>query len=106
MATNIHLEKAGHLEAWLLKRPPQIAAIIAVRLGLRMLPFVVAEPAEGRYSAQQRREIISAFRYAAMGRLAAKHPSRALDAVCTVINSVSPARMLSSGAAIREASSS
>jgi hypothetical protein len=106
METNIHIEKSGNLEAWLRKQPPEVAAVIAVRLGLRVLPFVVDEPTEGRFSAQQRRQIISAFRYAAIGRLATKHPSRALDVVATAINSVAPSRMLTAGAAVGEASSS
>jgi hypothetical protein len=106
METKTHEQKVSQLnelKTWLRKRPPVVSAVIASRFGLRVLPFVVDEPTEGRFSARQLRQIISSFRYTAWGRLLAKRPSRALDAVDVALNSVAPRSGSAAKAAIFEA---
>jgi len=90
------------LKAWLLERHPVVSAVIASRFALRVLPFVV-EPTEGSFSARQVRQIISAFRHAALGRLYIKRPSVGLRVVGIALNSVTPKTGDSAGAAVFEA---
>ena len=90
------------LKAWLLERRPVVSAVIASRFALRVLPFV-AQSTEGVFSARQIRLIISAFRYAALGRLHIKRPSLGLRAVSIALNSVAPKTGHSAGAAVFEA---
>ena len=90
------------LKAWLLERHPVVSAVIASRFALRVLPFVV-EPTEGSFSARQVRQIISAFRHAALGRLYIKRPSVGLRVVGIALNSVMPKTGDSAGAAVFEA---
>lgn len=81
-----------------------VAAVIASRLGLRLVPFAIDTLPAGDLSAKERLQIVRAFRYAAIGYLATKHPSAALDQLTTIINSVAPSRTNFAGAAITEAS--
>jgi hypothetical protein len=103
MEPNINRAKSDELKEWFGTRPPAVAAVMASRIGLRVLPYVIDEPTEGRLSTKQRRLIISAFRYAAIGLLLIKRPSPALDMMGTTLNSIGPRTMLSAGAVIFEA---
>jgi hypothetical protein len=89
-----------NLQQWFAGRPPKVAAAIAVRLGLRALPFVVAQPTEAGYSATQRRDLIFAFRFASLGRLAVMHPSPGLEVVSTALNPLMSKTVSASAAAI------
>ena len=97
-------ERADAFQAWLETRPPQVSAVLAVRVGLRVLPFVVAEPVGGRFTPKAEREILSAFRYAALGRLSTKRSSESLNAFATLLNTIAYAQMTGATATIQEAS--
>ena len=90
--------------AWLRGQPSQVSAVLAMRIGFRVLPFVVPEPVESRFTTKESREILSSFRYAALGRLSTRRPSRSLNAVATLLNSIAYAKGTSATAAICEAS--
>lgn len=96
--------KKKELDTWLRTHPPQVAAVIAVRVGLRVLPFVVPETVGGALTMKERHRIVTAFRYLALARLSVAGPSYALYETCTVINSVAPKSGNAAEAAITEAS--
>jgi len=82
--------KKDELRAWFLKHPPQVAAVIAMRVGLRALPFVVSEAVGGTLTMKERHRIVTAFRYLSLTRLSLTTPDYALYETCTVINTVAP----------------
>ncbi|OHV23815.1 hypothetical protein BBJ66_26965 [Rhizobium sp. RSm-3] len=96
--------KADELKAWLLAHPPQVAAVIATRVGFRALPFVIAITPKGRFGKKERHQIIAAFRYLALARLSAMSPGTALNETCTALNTVAPTSGNAAKATIVEAS--
>ncbi len=96
--------RRDELWAWLGGQPQQVSAAIALRIGFRALPFVVGEPAEGRFTPKEGREIASSFRYIALGRLSARRPSLRLNAFATLLNSIAYAKGSSATGSVREAS--
>lgn len=97
--------RKDELWTWLEGQPKEASIAIAMRIGFRILPFVVEGPNEGRFTPKEGREIASSLRYLALGRLLARRPDPSLDAFATLLNSIAYSKGTAATGSIREASS-
>lgn len=97
-----NLAKANEMQAWFLTKPPEVAAVIGLRTGLRLLPFILAGTPDGQFEKKERHRVVMAFRYLALARLCATSHSVAFNRACTALNSVAHRTGTSVTASIKE----
>jgi len=99
------LAKANEMQAWFLTKPPEVAAVMGLRAGLRVLPFILAGTPDGQFEKKERHRVVMAFRYLALARLCATSHSVSFYRACTALNTVGHRTGTTVTAVIHDASS-